>query len=224
MAEEEKPEEQPEEPKAEETPEAAPEEVKEEPTEKIEETSEAPETEAKPEAAPEEVKEQPAEKPEEKEEEPKKEKPVLKSEVLDEIKKALGDKVMKAWVQRERRLYIAVKGENILEVAKAVKEMGFDHLSSISGVEYEDRMECVYHIWSYSRGKLLTVRTLVPKDDPKIDSLTSVWKSADWHERETYDLMGMVFEGHPDLRRILTSDDFKGYPLRKDFELTEKPW
>lgn len=221
MAEEEKPEEQPEEPKAEETPEAAPEEVKEEPTEKIEETSEEPETEAKPEAAPEEVKEQPAEK---KEEEPKKEKPVLKSEVLDEIKKALGDKVMKAWVQRERRLYIAVKGENILEVAKAVKEMGFDHLSSISGVEYEDRMECVYHIWSYSKGKLLTVRTLVPKDNPKIDSLTSIWKSADWHERETYDLMGMVFEGHPDLRRILTSDDFKGHPLRKDFELTEKPW
>ncbi|MEE9564255.1 MAG: NADH-quinone oxidoreductase subunit C [Candidatus Hydrothermarchaeaceae archaeon] len=221
MAEEEKPEEQPEEPKVEETPEAAPEEVKEEPTEKIEETSEEPETEAKPEAAPEEVKEQPAEK---KEEEPKKEKPVLKSEVLDEIKKALGDKVMKAWVQRERRLYIAVKGENILEVAKAVKEMGFDHLSSISGVEYEDRMECVYHIWSYSKGKLLTVRTLVPKDDPKIDSLTSIWKSADWHERETYDLIGMVFEGHPDLRRILTSDDFKGHPLRKDFELTEKPW
>ncbi len=221
MAEEEKPEEQPEEPKAEETPEAAPEEVKEEPTEKIEETSEEPETEAKPEAAPEEVKEQPAEK---KEEEPKKEKPVLKSEVLDEIKKNLGDKVMKAWVQRERRLYIAVKGENILEVAKAVKEMGFDHLSSISGVEYEDRMECVYHIWSYSKGKLLTVRTLVPKDNPKIDSLTSIWKSADWHERETYDLMGMVFEGHPDLRRILTSDDFKGHPLRKDFELTEKPW
>lgn len=221
MAEEEKPEEQPEEPKVEETPEAAPEEVKEEPTEKIEETSEEPETEAKPEAAPEEVKEQPAEK---KEEEPKKEKPVLKSEVLDEIKKALGDKVMKAWVQRERRLYIAVKGENILEVAKAVKEMGFDHLSSISGVEYEDRMECVYHIWSYSKGKLLTVRTLVPKDNPKIDSLTSIWKSADWHERETYDLMGMVFEGHPDLRRILTSDDFKGHPLRKDFELTEKPW
>lgn len=221
MAEEEKPEEQPEEPKAEEQPEAAPEEVKEEPAEKIEETSEEPETEAKPEAAPEEVKEQPAEK---KEEEPKKEKPVLKSEVLDEIKKALGDKVMKAWVQRERRLYIAVKGENILEVAKAVKEMGFDHLSSISGVEYEDRMECVYHIWSYSKGKLLTVRTLVPKDNPKIDSLTSIWKSADWHERETYDLMGMVFEGHPDLRRILTSDDFKGHPLRKDFELTEKPW
>lgn len=221
MAEEEKPEEQPEEPKVEETPEAAPEEVKEEPAEEIEETSEEPETEAKPEAAPEEVKEQPVEK---KEEEPKKEKPVLKSEVLDEIKKALGDKVMKAWVQRERRLYIAVKGENILEVAKTVKEMGFDHLSSISGVEYEDRMECVYHIWSYSKGKLLTVRTLVSKDDPKIDSLTSIWKSADWHERETYDLIGMVFEGHPDLRRILTSDDFKGHPLRKDFELTEKPW
>jgi NADH/F420H2 dehydrogenase subunit C len=144
--------------------------------------------------------------------------------VLDEIKKALTDKVIKAWVQRERRIYIAVKGENITTVAKTVFEMGFDHLSSISGVEYEDRMECVYHIWSYSKRELLTIRTLVSKDDPKIASVTSIYRSANWLERETYDLMGIKFEGHPDLRRILLGDDFKGHPLRKDFELTEKPW
>ncbi len=158
------------------------------------------------------------------EEEKEKKKPELKSKVLDEIKKNLKGKIVKAWVQRERRLYIAIKGEDILEVAKTLREMGFDHLSSISGVEYEDRMECVYHIWSYSRGELLTVRALVSKDDLKIDSLTPVWKSADWHEREAYDLMGIVFDGHPDLRRILLSDDFRGHPLRKDFELVEKPW
>lgn len=189
--------------------------------------------EEQPEAKPEEVKEEekPAEKPkvEEKkekegEEKPKKKKPVLKSKVLDEIKKSLKDTVLKAWVQRERRIYIAVKGENILDVAKTVKEMGFDHLSSISGVEYEDRMECVYHIWSYEKRELLTIRTLVSKDDPEIDSVTSIYESANWLERETYDLMGIKFLGHPDLRRILLPDDFKGHPLRKDFELKAKPW
>jgi NADH-quinone oxidoreductase subunit C len=201
MSEEERPEEQPE---------AKPEEVKEESAEKTEEKpAEKPKAE---------------EKKEGEEEEPKKKKPVPKSKALDEIKKALGDTVLKAWVQRERRIYIAVKGENILDVAKTVFEMGFDHLSSISGVEYEDRMECVYHIWSYEKRELLTIRTLVSKDDPKIDSVTSIWRGANWLERETYDLVGIKFEGHPDLRRILLPDDFEGHPLRKDFELTQKPW
>jgi NADH-quinone oxidoreductase subunit C len=217
MAEEEKPEET----KAEETPEAAPEEVKEEPTEKAEE----PETEA----APEEAKETPAEekpeaKPKEGEEEEKPKPPPPRSELLEEIEKALGDTVLKAWVQRKGRIYIAIKGENILDVAKTVKEMGFDHLSSISGVEYEDRMECVYHIWPYEKRELLTIRTLVSKDDPKIASVTSIWQGANWLERETYDLTGIKFEGHPDLRRILLGDDFKGHPLRKDFEITPNPW
>jgi NADH-quinone oxidoreductase subunit C len=201
MADEERPEEQPE---------ANLEDVKEEPVEK---------TEEKPKELP-----KPEEKKEKEEEEPKKKKPVPKSKALDEIKKALGDTVLKAWVQRHRRIYIAIKGENILDVAKTVFEMGFDHLSSISGVEYEDRMESVYHIWSYEKRELLTIRTLVSKDDPKIASLTPLWRSANWLERETYDLMGIKFEGHPDLRRILLPDDFEGHPLRKDFELKAKPW
>ncbi len=152
------------------------------------------------------------------------EKPELKSEALDEIKERLKGKIVDAYVKRERRLYITIKGEDISGVAKTLIGMGFEHLSSISGVEYEDRMECVYHIWSYSVGELLTVKAVIPKDDPKIDSLTPIWKSADWHERETYDLMGIVFDGHPDLKRILLADDFKGHPLRKDFKLVEKPW
>jgi NADH-quinone oxidoreductase subunit C len=203
MAEEEKPEEQPE---------AKPEEVKETPAEKSEETPA------------EKQEEKSAEKTEEKEEEKPKKKPVPKSKLLDEIKKALGDKVIKAWVQRERRIYIAIKGGDITDVTKGIHEMGFDHLSSVSGVEYEDRMECVYHVWSYEKRDLLTIRALVSKDDPRIDSVTPIYESANWLERETYDLLGIKFEGHPDLRRVLLPDDFKGHPLRKDFELTEKPW
>lgn len=213
MAEEEKPEEQPEE-KTEEVPKEETAEAAEE--KPVEEPAEEPEK-PKPAAKPKEEKEG-----EEEEEKPKP--PPPRSELLEEIEKALGDKIVKAWVQRAGRIYIAAKGENILDIAKTVKEMGFDHLSSISGVEYEDRMECVYHIWPYSKKELLTIRTLVSKDDPKIASVTSVWRAADWLERETYDLMGIKFEGHPDLRRVLLPDDFEGHPLRKDFELTENPW
>ncbi|MEE8400560.1 MAG: NADH-quinone oxidoreductase subunit C [Candidatus Hydrothermarchaeaceae archaeon] len=157
-------------------------------------------------------------------EEPEPEKPKLKSRELDEIKKNLGDLIVDFRVQRKRRLYITVNGEDILKVAKALTGMEYDHLSNISGVEYEDRMECVYHLWSYTKGRLLAVKAVISKESPKIDSLTPVWRSADWHERETYDLMGIVFMGHPDPRRIFLPDDFRGHPLRKDFKLTEKPW
>lgn len=160
----------------------------------------------------------------EKAEESEEKKPELKSEVLDEIKEHLKDKIRDARVQRERRLYITISGGDLIEVLNTINGMGFRHLSSISGVEYGDRMECVYHIWSYSKSELLTVKAVISKDDPKIDSATSIWESADWHERETYDLMGIVFEGHPDLKRILLADDFEGHPLRKDFKLVEKPW
>ena len=215
MQEEERPEEQPEEAKTEEVP-------QEEPAEKVKEKTVESETEAKPEKPKPEAK---PKKEKEGEEEEKPKPPPPRSKLLEEIEKTLGDTVLKAWVQRKRRIYIAVKGENILDVVKTVFEMGFDHLSSISGVEYEDRMECVYHIWSYEKRELLTIRTLLAsKDNPKIDSVTSIWKGADWLERETYDLVGIKFEGHPDLRRILLPDDFEGHPLRKDFELTQKPW
>jgi NADH-quinone oxidoreductase subunit C len=152
------------------------------------------------------------------------EKPEIKSELLDSIREKLSDLILESRVQRERRLLISIDGKNLLKACKTLCEMGFDHLSSIAGVEYEDRFEVVYHLWSYSHNNLLTLKAKLPKDSPKIDSITSIWRSANWHERETYDLMGIIFEGHPDLRRILNPDDFEGFPLRKDYTLTESPW
>jgi|Deesub1362A_J573_1020465.scaffolds.fasta_scaffold00057_45 NADH-quinone oxidoreductase subunit C len=152
------------------------------------------------------------------------EKPELRSEILEKVREKLSDYILDSKVQRERRLLISVDGKNILEVCSALNEIGFDHLSCIATVEYDDRFEVVYHLWSYSNNNLLTVKARLQKESPRIDSVTSIWKSADWHEREAYDMMGIVFEGHPDLRRILTPDDFEGHPLRKDFQLTERPW
>ncbi|OGS57271.1 MAG: hypothetical protein A3K60_05845 [Euryarchaeota archaeon RBG_19FT_COMBO_56_21] len=108
------------------------------------------------------------------------------------------------------------------EIAKACKylrdELGFEHLSMISAVEYDDRFEIVYHITSYQNKLLLELITRTPKDDPSVDSVSSIWGGANWQERESYDLMGIMFNGHPNLERILLPKDYTFHPLRKDFK------
>jgi NADH-quinone oxidoreductase subunit C len=105
-----------------------------------------------------------------------------------------------------------------------------DHLLDLCGVDYNTkktpRFEVVYNLYSIPLMHMIRVRALVPEDDCKIKTVTSVWKGANWHERETFDMYGIVFEGHPDLRRILMPDDWEGYPLRKDYPLKgpKKEW
>jgi NADH-quinone oxidoreductase subunit C len=94
---------------------------------------------------------------------------------------------------------------------------GFEHLTMISAVDYDGRFEIVYHIASYQSKLLLELITTTPKDDPVVDSVTSIWGGANWQERESYDLMGIVFRSHPKLERILLPKDVLYHPLRKDF-------
>jgi len=105
----------------------------------------------------------------------------------------------------------------------------FDFLSCISAVD--DGIEAgtftvVYHLASFPYNYQLTLKVVVPNDRqldnlPSVPSVSGVWRTADWHEREAFDLMGVYFEGHPDLRRILLPEDWEGYPLRKDYEEAE---
>ncbi len=97
-------------------------------------------------------------------------------------------------------------------------EAGFEHMTMISAVEYDDRFEIVYHITSYQSRLLLELITTTPKDDPTVDSVSSIWGGANWQEREAYDLMGVVFRSHPKLERILLPKDVLYHPLRKDFK------
>lgn len=105
----------------------------------------------------------------------------------------------------------------------------FDFLSSLSGVHYNDdnnRYGVVYHLASIPYKTQLTLKVSKPHDRenpelPEFKSITSVYRTADWHEREAYDLLGLFFEGHPDLRRILLPDDWEGFPLRKDYQNAE---
>lgn len=115
---------------------------------------------------------------------------------------------------------------HIAEVCSYLKtssEGEFNFLSDICGadrgVEEEPRFEVNYHLFSISKHHRVRLKVLLNEDDAHVPTVTGVWKTANWHERETFDLFGVVFDGHPDLRRILLPDDWEGHALRKDFPL-----
>ena len=88
----------------------------------------------------------------------------------------------------------------------------------LAGVDYKDRIEVVYVLYSMTHKHRYTLKCRLPRENPRISTVESVWSVANWHEREAYDMFGIVFEGHSDLRRILCPDDWEGYPLRKDYK------
>lgn len=116
---------------------------------------------------------------------------------------------------------IQVEPEKLLDVAFFLRdELGFDLLSCVSGVDMLDYREVVYHLRSTQSGELMQLKVQAPPTTNEVDSLIPVYITANWLERETYDLFGVGFAGHPDLRRILLDDEFVGYPLLKDFRPT----
>lgn len=99
-------------------------------------------------------------------------------------------------------------------------ELAFDTLHCLSAVDYpkEDRIEIVYHLTSLKHRHWIVLKLHLPRTDTKTSSVESVWPTANWHEREAYDLFGVVFEGHSDFRRILLPEDWPGHPLRRDWD------
>jgi len=125
-----------------------------------------------------------------------------------------------------------VNPENLIEVATYIRdELGYDYLSSVTAVDYlpEGKMEVVYHAFKSTGGSAFVFKAQTPREDSKVPSMTSIWPGVELQERETWDLLGVWFEGHPDLRRILLWEGFEGHPLRKDwreayFEEEGKPF
>lgn len=121
--------------------------------------------------------------------------------------------------------WAVVRVEALLEVCRFLKEdpeLAYDFLSFVCAVDYmprEPRFEVVYQLYSTKFHHRFRIKTRVGGQDPRVPSVTSIWPTADWHERETFDLMGIGFDGHPDLRRILLPQDWVGHPLRKDYPL-----
>jgi NADH-quinone oxidoreductase subunit C len=131
---------------------------------------------------------------------------------VSEVKDALGE------------VTITVPGGSIVDVCSFLKEEhDFDMLADLCGAdrgpEDDPRFEVNYHLFSTIHHQRLRIKVLLSEDEPKVESVTSLWKTADWHERETFDLLGIIFDSHPDLRRILLPSDFDGHALRKDYPL-----
>ena len=124
-------------------------------------------------------------------------------------------------------LALDIDREHLVAVCRFLRDqLSFDLLSCISGADMLDHLETVYHVRSIARGQLLQLKVRLDHEKPEVDSVVSVWPTANWLERETYDLYGIHFAGHPDLRRMLLDDEFEGYPLLKSFHqvpLTVKP-
>ncbi len=113
---------------------------------------------------------------------------------------------------------VTVPSESMTEVAEVVRnEMNFDLLHDVSGLDHPDSIEIVYHLYRTSDHNALVLRASVSRDGGSIATVTPVWVTANWHERETAELYGVEFIGHPDPRKLLLADDFPGFPLRKDW-------
>lgn len=121
--------------------------------------------------------------------------------------------------------YMIIEAGKIKAVCLFLRDeerLQFDYLSCLSGVDYDkDNLAVVYHLYSFALNHKLVIKAIVPKSEPKVPTVYDIWAAAEWHEREAYDLIGVTFEGHPDLRRILLPEDWEGHPLRKDFKVPE---
>jgi len=118
---------------------------------------------------------------------------------------------------------IIVSKESLLEVAQYLKNppLALDNLHCITAIDRKEKMELVYILYSIREHYGVTLKVYLTSEDLNVASLSALWKSANWLEREVYDLFGIIFSGHPDLRRILNPYDWKGYPLRKDYSSPE---
>jgi len=147
--------------------------------------------------------------------------------VTKEISIELIDRIIKEFPNLKKEKFVdwytlTVEREELLNLCELIKrepEFEFDYLADLSAVDYLEYMEVVYHLYSYDKQHKLVLKVKIARDDLSVPSVTSIWSTADWHEREAYDLFGIIFQGHPNLKRIFCPDDFSGHAFRKDFAL-----
>ena len=145
--------------------------------------------------------------------------------ISDKLKAKFPEAVLEAKAEGTSDPYVKISVSEWTRVALFLRddaEMKFDFLMCLSGVDYgKGTLGAVYNIYSMANKQKISVKIEVPKENPEIPSVASVWPTANWHEREAYDLIGIKFTGHPDLRRIMMPDDWEGHPLQKDYKPPE---
>ncbi len=152
---------------------------------------------------------------------------------MNEIAKKIAERFPSAFVDSSEdfgELVIRIRREAVAEVCRFLHDepdLAFDHLITVTSIDWMedvDRFEVVYQLYSIRWNRRVRLKARVPEEDCAIASVSCIWRGAAFPEREVFDLMGIRFAGHPDLRRIFLPDDYDGHPLRKDYPLEGKGW
>ncbi len=145
-------------------------------------------------------------------------------EIVDRLKEKFLNEIVDVTQFRDQ-VFVSLKKEKIAGICRYLHddpEIHMDFLADLCGVDYPEkrhRFEVVYNLYSLKYNHRLMLKAQLTEDDPYIDSVVDIWNGANWHEREACDMYGILFNDHPDLRRILMPEDWEGYPLRKDYPL-----
>ena len=152
---------------------------------------------------------------------------MVEESLTSAVQTRLQGKILESHTVRGEEI-IFLSRQGMLEIFRILKEdpqLDFNFLMDLTAVDYlgkkTPRFEVVYHMYSLSHNRGLRVKVALGEEELEVPSLTSLWKSADWLEREAWDMFGVRFQGHPDLRRILLYDEFQGHPLRKDYPVNQ---
>ncbi len=141
-------------------------------------------------------------------------------EIIDLLKTTFTERIGASFVDKHPRVHIEARDwREVAEFLRFDPRLRFDWLACLSGMDYaaDAKLCVVYDLWSFDLKHQFAVKAYMPREQPHLASTVDLWSTADWHEREAMDLFGMVFDGHPDPRRILLADDWVGHPLRKDY-------
>jgi NADH-quinone oxidoreductase subunit C len=150
---------------------------------------------------------------------------VTPQEIHDRLKTQLGEAIVDFKADAITEPWIRIDPHHTKEIGLFLRdtpELQFDSLMCLSGVDNNDgTLSTVYHLYSIPHKHRLVLKAIVTKDNPQTQSVEAVWKTANWHERESFDLLGIIYTEHPDLRRILCPYDWEGHPLRRDYKPPE---
>ncbi len=146
-------------------------------------------------------------------------------EIFDKLKEKFSESILELKSDKSIDPFITIQPGKIAEISfylRDYEEFLFDQLMCLSGVDYGDgKLGTVYHLFSFENNHKIVLKAIVTKENPDTPTVSGVWLTANWHERESFDLIGINYTGHPDLRRILLPDDWEGHPLRKDYQVPE---
>lgn len=147
---------------------------------------------------------------------------------LERLKEVFGPAILEtsSYLGNETAVVAKEKIVDVIKFLRDTKELEFNFMMDLCGADYPERslrFEVVYNLYSLSTKGRVRLKVRVPESNPSLPSICSLYKAANWFEREAYDMFGIRFEGHPNLKRLLTFEEFEGYPLRKDYPVNKRP-